>query len=58
MGDPNVNKIFQKKLGEELQLKRKWLISVGTCLLDTVYNLFLEDLKSGIDLHSFFKCSS
>ena len=58
MGDPNVNKIFQKKLGEELQLKRKWLISVGTCLLDTVSNLFLEDLKSCIDLHSFFKCSS
>lgn len=56
MDGPNVNECFQKKLGEELQLKGKMLISIGTCPLHVFSNAFLEGLKSllpNIDLNQF-----
>ena len=63
MDGPNVNECFQKKLGEELQLKGKMLISIGKCPLHVFSNALLEGLKSllpnidlnqfAIDLHNF-----
>ena len=59
-----MNKCFENKLHEDLRQKNKELISVETCPLHTVSNVFLEDLKRGmipeinlnqfaIDLHNF-----
>ena len=58
-----MNKCFENKLHEDLRQKNKELISVGTCPLHTVSNVFLEDLKGimpeinlnqfAIDLHNF-----
>ena len=56
MNDPNVYKCFQKKLGKELKLKRKTLISVEAYPLHIVSKLVLEGLKSivpDIDLNQF-----
>lgn len=46
MNGPNVYKCFQKKLGKELKLKRKRLISVEAYPLHIVSKLVLEGLKS------------
>lgn len=58
-----MNKCFENKLHEDLRQKNKELISVETCPLHTVSNVFLEDLKGimpeinlnqfAIDLHNF-----
>lgn len=67
MEGPNINKCFQNKLEGELQCKGKRLVSVGTCILHIVFNIFVEGLKSLLsdidlnhfvkDLHSFFRHS-
>lgn len=67
MDGPNVNKLFHRKLADELfKLHGKKIIDIGTCNLHPVHTAFINGLKKiqfdfdklPQNLHFFFKNSS
>ena len=44
MGGPNINKSFEKKLNKNFQENNVEFLSIGSCSVQNVHNIFLKGL--------------